>query len=88
MYKVLQTAARHAPNAYTLQRTISGLDSQHISSGKYLHKNFIKKKKSESLRPPIWQKWIKFLNETEIKKGFEHYHVGGQIWCLRKKEEK
>jgi len=87
MNKVLQTAARHAPNAYTLQRTVSGLDPQHISSGTYLHKNFIKKKKSEQYRPPLWKKWIKILKETKIKKGFEPYHAGGQIWCLRKRGE-
>ena len=87
--QALFTAAKKTTlNGYKLQRTVSGLDPRHIASGSYLYKNFIKKQHPPKTSAPLWKKWIKNISKKEINNGYELYHTGAQILCLKKKIEK
>ena len=82
------TIKKTTSNGYKLQRTVSGLDPRHIASGSYLYKNFIKKQHPPKTSAPLWKKWIKNISKKEINNGYELYHTGAQILCLKKKIEK
>ena len=80
------TAKKVPYNGRKLQRTVSGLDPQHIASGSYLYKNFIKKQNYDNITAHR-KKWIKKLNEKEIKAGYEPYYAAAaQMMCLKKKK--
>jgi hypothetical protein len=81
------TTAKKTPyNGYKLERTVSGLDPQHIASGSYLYKTFIKKQKYDNIIAKRG-KWWKMMNEKEIKNGYEPYYAAAApIMCLKKKK--
>ena len=85
--RALASTAKKIPyNGRKLQRTVSGLDPQHIASGSYLYKNFIKNQKYDTIRTRQ-KKWIKKLNEKEIKSGYEPYYAAAApMICLKKKK--
>ena len=53
------TAKKMPYNGRKIQRTVSGLDPQHIASGSYLYKNFIKKQPPNKNLNPKKKKDIK-----------------------------
>ncbi|ANS04299.1 hypothetical protein [uncultured Mediterranean phage] len=87
LLRAFASTAKKVPyNGRKLQRTVSGLDPQHIASGSYLYKNFIMKQKYDNITAHR-KKWIKKLNEKEIKVGYEPYYAAAApMMCLKKKK--
>ena len=91
MYQLLRTffASTKKPsfNRRGLQRTISGLDPQHIASGSYLYKNFIKHQQPRQQHmyfDSSWKKRIKTIKEKEIEK--KTHHNGAQNEYIKNKK--
>ena len=91
MYQLLRTlfASTKKPsfNRRGLQRTISGLDPQHIASGSYLYKNFIKHQQPRQQHmcfDSFWKNRIKTIKEKEIEK--RHTILGRKTNILKIKK--